>query len=70
MAKGTVTKGGRRRVPNPATLRKSGSTDEAFLKACLDAGVETTARQESKYRNGYGAAARAAGKNHRKDPLK
>jgi hypothetical protein len=41
-----------------------------FKKACEDAGVKPTARQASKYRQPapYGAAARTAGKNTRKDP--
>ena len=42
--------------------------DQPFKTACEAAGVPATARQASKYRNDYGAAARAAGKNRRKNP--
>ncbi len=42
--------------------------DEAFKKACTDAGVKPTARQASKYRQpgAYGLAAQAAGKSTRR----
>ena len=42
--------------------------DQAFKDACEKAGTPNTARQASKFRNGYGAAARAAGTSYRKDP--
>ena len=44
--------------------------DTAFKQFCEQAGVPSTARQASKFRNGYGAAARAAGKNKRQNPRK
>ena len=44
--------------------------DGTFKDACEKAGVQPTARQASKYRQPgpYGAAARASGRNVRKDP--
>ena len=39
-----------------------------FKQHCESAGVQPTARQASKFRNGYGAAARSAGVSNRKDP--
>lgn len=39
-----------------------------FKSFCEKAGVNATARQASKFRNGYGAAARAAGVSNRRDP--
>jgi hypothetical protein len=39
-----------------------------FKTACTNAGANPTARQASKFRNGYGLAARAAGTSNRKDP--
>lgn len=39
-----------------------------FKQHCEQAGVQPTARQASKFRNGYGAAARSAGVSTRKDP--
>jgi len=42
--------------------------DSAFKAACEKAGTNATARQASKFRNGYGLAARAAGNSTRKDP--
>lgn len=44
--------------------------DQEFRKACEVAGVKPTRRQYSKYRNRYGAAARAAGHYDRKNPEK
>ena len=64
----TVVKGGRRREGGGATPRASGSQDQHFLGMCEKAGVQPTARQLSKWRCLYGAAARAAGNNTRKDP--
>ncbi len=42
--------------------------DTHFIEACERASVKPTKRQASKFRNAYGRAARAAGKNTRKDP--
>lgn len=42
--------------------------DTLFKEACEKGKVTASARQASKYRNGYGQAARAVGKNVRKDP--
>jgi len=39
-----------------------------FKALCEKAGTPNTARQASKFRTGYGAAARAAGISFRKDP--
>lgn len=39
-----------------------------FKALCEKAGTPATARQASKFRNSYGAAARVAGINHRNDP--
>ncbi len=44
--------------------------DPAFQAACMEANAKPTKRQASKYRNGYGLAARAVGKNTRKDPFR
>lgn len=44
------------------------ASDTAFREACEKAGVNATARQASKFRNGYGAAVRAAGSSNRRDP--
>ena len=44
------------------------SGDTAFRDLCQKSGVNPTARQASKFRNGYGLAARQAGKSNRKDP--
>jgi hypothetical protein len=65
----TVVKGGRKRSAG-STPRASGSQDQHFLESCEKAGVQPTARQLSKWRNNYGAAARAAGNSTRKDPTK
>lgn len=43
-------------------------SDGEFKAACEKASVNPTSRQASKFRNGYGLAARAVGKNTRKDP--
>ena len=42
--------------------------NQEFKDFCSKAGVNNTARQASKFRNGYGSAARAAGTSYRKDP--
>jgi len=42
--------------------------DANFKAACDKAGTNATARQASKFRNGYGLAARAAGTSTRRDP--
>ena len=42
--------------------------DAEFKKHCEAAGTNATARQASKFRNGYGLAARAAGTSNRRDP--
>lgn len=44
--------------------------DTSFKEACEKASVKPTKRQASKFRAKYGAAARAAGINVRKDPLR
>lgn len=44
------------------------ASDTAFRKLCEDAGINPTARQASKFRNGYGLAARKNGSSLRKDP--
>ena len=44
------------------------SSDTEFREACDKAGVQPTARQASKFRHGYGLAARAAGISNRRDP--
>ena len=44
--------------------------DEVFKQACKDAETTPTPRQASKFRAKYGKAARAAGINIRKDPLR
>lgn len=46
--------------------------DQEFKDACEKAGVKPTARQASKWNQPapYGAAARAAGRNVRKDPTR
>lgn len=41
-------------------------SDTEFVAACQKADVKPTTRQASKFRNGYGRAAFAAGRNHRK----
>jgi hypothetical protein len=65
----TVVRGGRRhKTTQPVMASKTAPQD--FLDACKAAGVPATQRQLSKFRNGYGLAARAVGRNHRKDPLK
>lgn len=38
------------------TNRKFAKEDEKFLQACIDANVESTVRQASKYRNKKGRA--------------
>jgi len=43
--------------------------DGAFRDLCDKAGVKPTKRQASKFRNGYGMAARQAGSSTRKDPV-
>jgi hypothetical protein len=43
-------------------------SDQDFQEACRKAGVQNTDRQASKWRNGYGAAARAVGRSNRKSP--
>jgi len=65
----TVVKGGRKRSAG-STPKPSGSQDQHFLAMCDKAGVQPTARQLSKWNNNYGAAARSAGNNTRKDPVK
>ena len=62
---GVVTRGGKRRRL-PAEMRPSSSKDPAFIQACEQADIPRTARQESKWRNGYGAAAAAAGRSTRR----
>lgn len=42
--------------------------DTEFQTICADADVKPTRRQASKFRNGYGKAARSVGKNTRRDP--
>jgi len=42
--------------------------DAEFKKHCEVAGINATARQASKFRNGYGLAARVAGTSTRRDP--
>ena len=41
-------------------------SDTEFIEACKKAGVNPSSRQASKFRNGYGKAAYAVGRNHRK----
>jgi len=43
--------------------------NQEFKDACSKAGVPATPRQASKFRNGYGKAAWAAGKSNRKHPV-
>ncbi len=41
-------------------------TDAEFIEACKRMGTNPTTRQASKFRNGYGQAAFAVGRNRRK----
>jgi hypothetical protein len=45
------------------------TSDTHFRELCEKAGVKPTKRQASKFRNKYGAAAREAGINKRKNPV-
>ena len=42
------------------TNRKFSKEDEKFLQACIDASVDSTVRQASKFRNKKGKAFKAA----------
>ncbi len=50
---------GRKDPGYPAITNKEFVTDEAFKNACIQADVEVTSRQASKWRNKKGAAYRA-----------
>lgn len=56
---------GERSVPSNASFALS---DAEFIAACEKANVKPTQRQASKFRNGYGAAARELGRSRRKSP--
>lgn len=45
------------------------SSDGEFIAACEKAGIPATPRQASKFRNGYGKAALAAGRSNRLAPV-
>jgi hypothetical protein len=45
-------------------------SDQAFIEACKTADVKPTTRQASKFRNGHGKAALAAGRNRRQQPVR
>ena len=52
----TVKETEKAKVEGEEPTNKSFTSDPEFIAACARAGVEPTARQASKYRNGKGAA--------------